>query len=238
MVDGPALQLGGLAAVAGQVRLDHVLDLLVVVAHVALQMRAGGGSVADPLDHPLIDGSWRSTWRPPRSVRLEGAVLLLAPLVSRQQSRVQAWRRSPPVGSTRTYHMRASAHLIARGVDPAARGTRLLGPAVLVRDSLHYRESSSRYSIPLDGKAWTNALFDLLDAGGAFLNLEHVASPTERLHDAFLAAIAYTRETEDRSNVLLDVETQLRWLGDIGFDDVDCHWKWRELALLGGVRTR
>lgn len=81
-------------------------------------------------------------------------------------------------------------------------------------------------------------VFDLLDPGGAFLNLEHVASPTERLHDAFLAAIACTRETEDRSNVLLDVETQLRWLGDIGFDDVDCHWKWRELALLGGVRTR
>lgn len=81
-------------------------------------------------------------------------------------------------------------------------------------------------------------VFDLLDPGGVFLNLEHVASPTERLHDAFLAAIAYTRETEDRSNVLLDIETQLRWLGDIGFDDVDCHWKWRELALLGGVRTR
>jgi len=74
----------------------------------------------------------------------------------------------------------------------------------------------------------------LLRLGGVFLNLEHVASPTDRLHDAFLAAIGYTRETEDRSNILLDVETQLRWLRDVGFDDVDCHWKWRELALLGG----
>jgi SAM-dependent methyltransferase len=74
----------------------------------------------------------------------------------------------------------------------------------------------------------------LLRPGGVFLNLEHVASPTERPHDAFLAAIGYTRETEDRSNILLDVETQLRWLRDVGFDDVDCHWKWRELALLGG----
>jgi tRNA (cmo5U34)-methyltransferase len=80
-------------------------------------------------------------------------------------------------------------------------------------------------------------VFALLNPGGAFLNLEHVASPTEGLHDAFLAAIGYTRETEDRSNILLDVETQLRWLREIGFDDVDCHWKWRELALLAGLRS-
>lgn len=66
--------------------------------------------------------------------------------------------------------------------------------------------------------------------------LEHVASSTDRLHDAFLAAVGYTRETEDRSNILLDVETQLRWLLELGFHDVDCHWKWRELALLSGVR--
>ncbi len=41
---------------------------------------------------------------------------------------------------------------------------------------------------------------------------------------------------EPSQNILLDVETQLRWLREIGFDDVDCHWKWRELALLAGLR--
>jgi tRNA (cmo5U34)-methyltransferase len=79
-------------------------------------------------------------------------------------------------------------------------------------------------------------VFALLAPGGVFYNLEHVASPTPELHEAFFAALGMTLADEDRSNQLLDVETQVAWLREIGFAQVDCFWKWRELALFGGVR--
>lgn len=79
-------------------------------------------------------------------------------------------------------------------------------------------------------------IYRLLNSGGVFCNLEHVSSSSRRLHEEFLLRIGFTVETEDPSNKLLDLETQLGWLREIGFTDVDCHWKWRELALLVGVR--
>jgi len=65
-----------------------------------------------------------------------------------------------------------------------------------------------------------------------------VASPTSVLHVAFLRAINYDPQQEDPSNRLLDMETQLRWLREIGYGDVDCLWKWRELALLISSRPK
>lgn len=85
-------------------------------------------------------------------------------------------------------------------------------------------------------RALYSEIHQLLNSGGVFCNLDHVASPTPRLHEEFLRQSGLTPETEDPSNQLLDVETQLQWLREIGFADVDCHWKWRELALLAGRR--
>jgi hypothetical protein len=86
-------------------------------------------------------------------------------------------------------------------------------------------------------RALYSEIHGVLNAGGVFCNLEHVASPAPRLHQEFLYGIGFTLETEDPSNKLLDLETQLRWLREIGFVDVDCHWKRQELALLAGRRT-
>ena len=79
-------------------------------------------------------------------------------------------------------------------------------------------------------------ILERLLPGGIFCNLEHVASPTPELHARFLQTIGYTPETEDPSNQLLDIETQLQWLRQLGFTQVDCYWKWLEMALLIGVR--
>ena len=79
-------------------------------------------------------------------------------------------------------------------------------------------------------------IHDRLTPGGIFCNLEHVASPTAPLHAKFLTDMGLSSADEDPSNILLDVTTQLDWLSEIGFIDVDCYWKWLELALIGGVR--
>jgi hypothetical protein len=78
-------------------------------------------------------------------------------------------------------------------------------------------------------EVWT-----LLEPGGVFCNLEHVASATAGGHTRFLAAMNTRPEDEDPSNKLLDVHTQLEWLRETGYLDVDCYWKWRELALIAG----
>jgi tRNA (cmo5U34)-methyltransferase len=79
-------------------------------------------------------------------------------------------------------------------------------------------------------------IFDLLNDGGVFCNLEHVSSPTPAIHAYFRKAIGIEDTPDDPSNQLLDVETQLKWLREIGYTDVDCYWKWLELALLVGYK--
>ncbi len=77
-------------------------------------------------------------------------------------------------------------------------------------------------------------IYAILNDGGGFYNLDLVSAPTARLHADFMKATQ--RDKEDPENKLLDLQTQLRWLLELGFVDVDCHWKWREFTLFGGVK--
>jgi SAM-dependent methyltransferase len=101
--------------------------------------------------------------------------------------------------------------------------------AVVSSFAIHHLEHERKRSL-------YGEVFDLLEPGGVFANFEHVASPTHRLHLAFFAAIDEPIENEDPSDRLLDVEAQLGWLRELGFEDVDCYWKWLEMALLVGVK--
>lgn len=85
-------------------------------------------------------------------------------------------------------------------------------------------------------RALYGEIYKALATGGFFLNLEHVLSPTQELHKFFLERYRGRQSQEDPSNIYLDMETQLQWFREIGFTNVDCYWKWLELALIGGKK--
>ncbi len=102
-------------------------------------------------------------------------------------------------------------------------------------------------------------IFNLLKPNGIFLNLEHVASPADKLEELFTdlfddGMIDYQKHIGDEKtkdeineiyhdpnhkklNKLESVSKQCDWLRDIGFSEVDCYMKIFELALFGGINN-
>ena len=75
----------------------------------------------------------------------------------------------------------------------------------------------------------------LLCAGGVFVNLDLVSSATAELHERFRVAIG--RVQDDPADRLAGLCDQLDWLRAAGFQGVDCHFKWLELALIVARRA-
>jgi len=72
----------------------------------------------------------------------------------------------------------------------------------------------------------------LLAPGGVFANLDLVASPSEAQHDRFRREIG--RVEDDPTDRLSGLCEQLARLRAAGLREVDCHFKWLELALMVG----
>lgn len=104
------------------------------------------------------------------------------------------------------------------------------------------------------------AIYELLRSGGLFVNLEHVASATslgEELFEEMWAqwvvivekaagrdvdydqTLARHRASPEKaSNRLTPPEVQLLWLRETGFQHVDCYFRYHELAILAGYKSR
>ena len=107
-------------------------------------------------------------------------------------------------------------------------------------------------------RALYEEIYGLLADGGVFVNSEHVASTSPRIEQMFNAAMTehlfqrrkekgeevtleqvrreYIQRPDRAANILALMEDQCQWLREIGFREVDCFWKYFELAIFGGIK--
>ena len=99
--------------------------------------------------------------------------------------------------------------------------------AVVSGLAVHHLEDERKRALFAD-------VFALLRPGGVFANLDLVAPASERAHVRFRELIG--RVEDDPADRLADLGAQLQWLREAGFVEVDCPFKWLELALMVGRR--
>lgn len=101
--------------------------------------------------------------------------------------------------------------------------------AIISSFAIHHLRHSRKRSI-------YEEIYDLLNSGGIFCNLEHVSSVSVNQHVKFLNAIGIQLGQGDKTNRLLSVDKQLQMLREIGYVEADCYWKWYEMALIVGFK--
>lgn len=80
-------------------------------------------------------------------------------------------------------------------------------------------------------------VYELLNPLGIFCNLDHVVSVSTRNHIKFFDLMREPLSREEKSDKTVSVERQLQMFRDIGYIEVDCLWKWYEIALLVGYKN-
>ncbi len=123
--------------------------------------------------------------------------------------------------------------------------------AIVSGFSIHHQPDDGKQRLYRD-------IYRLLAPGGMFINLEHVAAQsslgTTLFEESFVDSLVryhrarnspMTREQiaqqffhrpDKAANILAPVEAQCGWLRGIGYEDVDCYFKYYELAVFGGRR--
>jgi tRNA (cmo5U34)-methyltransferase len=117
--------------------------------------------------------------------------------------------------------------------------------------SIHHQPDDRKKSLYIE-------IYNLLRAGGMFINLDQVSPRTkwiasiwksyfvDHLYEVSLKrgsgksreqiSSEFSADLDKKSSRLTPVENQCEWLREIGFDDVDCYFKVFESSIFGGRR--
>ena len=118
----------------------------------------------------------------------------------------------------------------------------LAGRFEVIVSALSIHHLSNEYKVALFGQ-----IYEALIGGGFFINADQVAGSTQKIEKCYQKAwlqqvrkrgvsdedlaVALERMKEDKAATL---ESQLRWLEEAGFQDVDCWYKSYGFAVFGG----
>lgn len=121
--------------------------------------------------------------------------------------------------------------------------------AIVSSYSIHHQPDARKRGIYAE-------IYSLLEPGGWFINIEHIAAEAQLTIDLFnkhiidhwyeqeqlkggtrtyeeIAQTFMNRPDKD-ANILLSVNTQCDWLRELGYEQVDCYFRIYELAVFGG----
>jgi tRNA (cmo5U34)-methyltransferase len=121
--------------------------------------------------------------------------------------------------------------------------------AIVSSYSIHHQPDARKREVYAE-------IYSLLEPGGWFINIEHIAAEAQLTIDLFNKHMIdhwYEQETlkggtrtrdeiaetfmnrpDKDANILLSVHTQCNWLREMGYEEVDCYFRVYELAVFGG----